>query len=151
MFRVVLEVELVLHVDPVFDEVPPEPRLAFKRKPVRCAPAASHREVGVVDDEPIVIGAVEAVVDGGAELLRQIMFLLGRGVQDPIAHGEFEFSGDDVFPDLRIPTPGLAEIHRGALDCRYWDRCEVEGNSSTVLVPYSLVPIVPFSLEGPAL
>ena len=49
-FIIYLEVELVLHIDPVFDEIATEPRLILKREPVRCASAASHREVGVVDD-----------------------------------------------------------------------------------------------------
>ena len=37
-----LEIELVLHIDPVFDEIATESRLVLEREPVRCASAASH-------------------------------------------------------------------------------------------------------------
>src|SRR6185295_17069710 len=70
-----LEIELILHIDPVFDEVLTESRLGLERVPVRCASAASHCDVGVVDDEPIIVSAVEAIVNGGAELFGQIVFL----------------------------------------------------------------------------
>src|SRR4029077_3144264 len=68
-----LEIELVLHIDPVFDEIATESRLSLERVPVRCASPASHGDVGVVDDEPIIVGAVEAIVDGGAELFSYIV------------------------------------------------------------------------------
>src|SRR6185295_17343565 len=68
-----LEIELILHIDPVFDKVLTESRLAFEREPVRCASAASHCEVGVVDDKPVIVGTVEAIVDRGAELFSYIV------------------------------------------------------------------------------
>src|SRR4029077_17635529 len=150
-FIIRLEIELVLHIDPIFDEVSSESRLTLERKPVRRTPAASHCEVGVVDDEPIVVGAVETIVDGGAELFGQVMFLFCRWIQDPISDCELELPGDDVFADLDVPAPGLAEIHRGALDKGFRDRCEVERKGSGIRVPYTLVPVVPFCLERPAL
>src|SRR6185295_17566525 len=120
MFIMCLEIELVLHIYPIFDEIAAESRQVLEREPVRCTPAASHCEVGVVDDQPVIVGAIEAVVDGGSELLRQIILLLGRGIQDPVANGKFELARDDIFPHLHIPAPGLAEIHRRA--DRQWAR-----------------------------
>jgi len=75
-----LEIELVLYIDPVLDEIATESRLGLEWVPVRCTSAASHGDIGVVDDEPIIVGAVEAIVDGGAELISQIVFLFGRGI-----------------------------------------------------------------------
>src|SRR5580765_4593733 len=68
-----LEIELVLYIDPVFDEIATKSRLALESEAVRCGSAASHGDVGVVDDEPIIVGAVEAIVDGGAELFSLIV------------------------------------------------------------------------------
>src|SRR5215813_14113903 len=48
-----LEIELVLDVDPVFDEIATEARLGLEREPVRCASAASHCDIRVIDDESI--------------------------------------------------------------------------------------------------
>src|ERR1041384_453431 len=119
-FIICLEIELVLHINPVFDEIATESRLVLEREPVRGSSAASHCEVGVVDDQPVIVSAVEAVVDGGSELLRQIILLLGRGIQDSVTNGQFELARDDIFPHLYIPAPGLAEIHRRA--DRQWAR-----------------------------
>src|SRR5262245_2153651 len=65
-FIICLEIKLVLDVDPVFNEIATEPGLALKRIPIRRASAASHREVGVVDDKPVIVGTVKAIVDRGA-------------------------------------------------------------------------------------
>src|SRR6266513_182326 len=89
-------------------------RLALEREPVRCASAASHCEVGVVDDQSIIVGAIEAIVDGGAELFGQIVFLFRGRIQYPVPNSKLELPGNDVLADLHIPAPGLAEIHRGA-------------------------------------
>src|SRR5882762_9131153 len=106
-FIICLEIELVLHIDPVFDEILTESRLVLEREPIRRAPAASQCEVGVVDDKPIVVGAVEAIVDGGAELFGQIVFLFRGWIQHSIPYGKFEFPGYDVLADLHVPAPGL--------------------------------------------
>ena len=147
-FIICLEIELVLHIDPVFDEIAAESRLVLEWEPVRCASAASHCEVGVVDDQPVIVGAIEAVVDGGSELLRQIILLLGRGIHDSVANGKFELARDDIFPHLHIPAPGLAEIHRRADRQRARRDCsEIERRGSAITVSHSLVPIVAFSLK----
>src|SRR5678815_3790937 len=150
-FIICLEIKLVLYVDPVFNEIAPESGLELKRIPIRGTPAASHCEVGVVDDKPVVVGPVEAIVDGGAELLGQIILLLGRRIQHPITYGEFELARNDVFPHLHIPAPGLAKIHRRACELSCWNSVLVERLGSGVFVPYPLVPIVAFRLKGPAL
>jgi len=97
-FIICLEIELVLHIDSVFDEIATESRLGLEWEPVRCASAASHCDVGVVDDEPIVVGAVETIVDGGAELFGQIVFLFRGGIQYPIPNGKLELPGNDDLP-----------------------------------------------------
>src|SRR4029077_14399425 len=74
-----------------------------------------------------------------------------RWIQDPIPDCELELPGDDVFADLDVPAPGLAEIPRGVLDKGIRDRCEVERKGSGIFVPHPLVPVVPFCLERPAL
>ncbi len=58
---------LILDVDPVFDEIATEPRKTFKWEPIRRAPAASIGDIRIVDDQTIIIRAVETVVDGCAE------------------------------------------------------------------------------------
>src|SRR5262245_20057663 len=140
-----LEIELVLDVDPVFDEIATEARLGLERVPVRCGPAASHCDVGVIDDESIVIGTVEAIVDGGAEFFRYIVFLFRGGIQYPISNGKLELPGNDIFADLHIPAPGVTEMHRGA-DCQWacWNCGEVERLGSAISAPHLLLPIVPF-------
>src|SRR5687767_4015821 len=139
-----LEIELILHIDPVFDEIATESRLALERKPVWSSSAASQCDVGVVDDEPIVIGAVEAVAQSGTELFGDIVFLFRGRIQHPIPKGELELPRNDVFADLHIPAPGLAEIHR-----RSQDNCgrRSEGNGSIVCTSHPLMPIVAFRLE----
>ncbi len=73
----ILEIELVLDVHPVLDQVTSESRLAFKGKAVRSASAASHRDVRVIDHQPVVVSAVETIVNGRAEFFDQIVLLLG--------------------------------------------------------------------------
>src|SRR6267143_4623842 len=110
-FIIRLEIELVLHIDPVFDEVSTESRLVLEREPIRCASAASHCDVGVVDDQPIIVGAVEAIVDGGAELFGQIVFLFRGRIQYPVPNSKLELPGNDVLADLHIPASGLVDVH----------------------------------------
>src|ERR1044071_7024467 len=62
-FIIFLEIKLVLHIDSVFDEITTESRLVLEREPVRCTAAASHCEIGVVNDQAVVVGAVAAIVD----------------------------------------------------------------------------------------
>src|SRR5882762_303459 len=97
-FIIFLEIELVLHIDPVFDEIATKSRLALEREPVRCASAASHCEVGVVDDQPIIVGAIEAIVDGGAELFGQIVFLFRGRIQTPYRTASSSFLGMMYLP-----------------------------------------------------
>src|SRR5215467_12318589 len=73
-----LEIKLVLHVDAIFDQFLSESRLRFKRKAIRGAPSASHRDVGVVDDQSVVVRTVEAVIDGGPEFIGEVVFLFRR-------------------------------------------------------------------------
>src|SRR5262245_36817287 len=120
-FIIDLEIELLLHINSVFDEIATESWLSFEREPVRCTSAASHCEVSVVDDEPIIVSTVEAIVDGGAELLGQVVFLFCGRIQHPISNGKLEPPRNDVLADLDIPAPGLAEIHRWACDRRWWN------------------------------
>src|ERR1051325_5469673 len=151
-FIIFLEIKLVLHIDSVFDEITTESRLVLEWEPVRCTSAASHCEVGVVNGQAVVVGAIEAIVDRGSEFLGQIVLLFGRGIQDPIANGDFELSRDDVFPHLHVPAPSLAEVHRRADSqraCR--DGSEVERRGSAITVSHPLVAVVALSLEGPPL
>src|SRR6267143_6756964 len=151
-FIICLEIELVLHIDPVLDEIATESRLVLEREPVRRTSAASHCEVGVVDDQPIIVGAVEAIVDGGAELFGQIVFLFSGRIQYSIPNCKLELPGNNVLADLHVPAPGLAEIHGGADGQRAGrNRRQVEGNGSGILVSHPLMPVVPFCLQRPAL
>src|SRR6185503_4190950 len=97
-----LEVELILDVDAIFDQFLAEPSLRFKWEAVGGPPAASHCDVGIIDHQSVVVRAVEAIVDRGAKLIRQVIFLLRGGIEDSIAEGEFKFPGDKVFSTLDI-------------------------------------------------
>src|SRR4029079_11876218 len=132
VFMVVLdlEVELVLYVNTIFDQFLAESRLTFKRKPIGCAPAASHGDVGVIDYQAVVVGAVEAVIEGGSELIGEILLLFRRGIENSITERDFQFPGDDVLSALDVPAPGLPERHRGPLDRGCRDCRQVEGLSS---------------------
>lgn len=60
-FMVCLEIELILHIDPILDQILPESRQALEWKTVGGSSAASQCKMGIVHDQPIVVCAVEAV------------------------------------------------------------------------------------------
>ncbi len=62
-----LEIELILNVDSVFDEVAAESRKTLEWKPVGRAAATPYGDIGVVDDQAIVIGSIEAIAQRDAQ------------------------------------------------------------------------------------
>src|SRR5688572_18579033 len=72
-FIIRLEIELVLNIDAVFDQVSSESWLVLKWKPVRGSPAASHCKIGIVHNQPVVVRAIKAIAQGGAEFFSHIV------------------------------------------------------------------------------
>ena len=141
--RVSLEKELILNIDPVFDEIAAESRQAFPGKSVRRTPAAPVGDIRVVDDEAVIVRPVETVVEGGAELFDQVMSLFGGWIHESIPKGDFQFPGDDIFSDLRVPAISLPELHGGTED-----DCggRVERNGARISVSHPLVPVISLTL-----
>ena len=55
-----LEIELILHIDSIFDEIAAKSWEAFTREPIRRAPTAPVGDIRVVDDETVIVGPVES-------------------------------------------------------------------------------------------
>src|SRR5689334_12600525 len=151
-FHVRLEIKLVLHVEPVFDEIPTEPRQILEGEPIRSPPAASHRDIRVIDNESIIVGAVEAVADRNAQFLGQVLFLSGRRIKDAVSDRNFEFARNHVLPHLHIPAPSITQRHRWTDGERTRRDCsKIERPASTIRIPHVLVSIKSFGLDRPAL
>src|SRR5215217_5086437 len=146
--HVVLEIKLILHIDSIFYQIAAKTWESLERKPVGRASAASRCNVGIVDDQAVIVRAVERIIDGDAEFFRQVVLLFGRGIHHAIPDGDFKFSWNDIFADLRVPTPGLTQVYRWALDN---GGCRGEWNGFIIAASDSLVPVVGFGLNRPAL
>ena len=137
-----LKIELVLHIDPVFDEILSKSGEGCEGCSIRCASTAPDREVGIIDDQTVVVRAIERIVEGYAKLFDQIMSLLGGRIKETVPTCDFKLAGNDVFPDLYVPPIGLAEIDLGT----DWLCGGVERDSPAIMIPYPLVAVVPFGL-----
>src|ERR671921_242917 len=87
---IVLEVELILDIDAILHQIAAESGEGLKRRSVRRAAAASHRDVRIVDDEPVVVGAVETIIQREAEFFDEVPGLPSRWIKDPVAAGDLK-------------------------------------------------------------
>src|SRR6185437_8200681 len=150
-FHVRLEIKLVLHVEPVFNEVPTEPWQILEGEPIRSPPAASHRDIRVIDNESIIVGPVEAVADRNAQFLGQVLFLSGRRIKDAVSDRNFEFARNHVLPHLHIPAPRITQRHGGTDGERTRRDCsQIERSGLAIRIPYNLVAEKSFGLNRPA-
>ena len=94
--------------------------------------AASHGDIGVVDDQTVVVRAVKAVVDRDAELFGEVILLLGGRIHHSISRRNLEFPRNEIFSHLDVPSPRLAKIHGRAQELRSGDRAEIKRHGSTV-------------------